>query len=546
MSESAASLRVLESLTEALAGDLTVRLFDREGALRAECGPGDDTRVDWTGEGLAVTTGPGRTAVQRLLGREGAAVVTFDVDQELAMLPFLDAFFQVLIEKEQVESDLESMNSGSLALLEEVSMFSETLPRLPTGRSVVEVAEMGLSALVMAASVKRALYVEYREVTEHCEVLIQVDMDESGRHARAAPYAGDPVLPPGESIVWLAVRGAGDAILSTVPENGHLGAPGSPESLAARELIAVPVTYGGDDKRVVLGVLLLMDKQPNAYSSSTELGSQQTKLATSIAAMLGSALGTRKVAELNNELAMANEIQLQILPEGAPQTPGYDLAGRCSNSGAVGGDYFDYLPMADGRTLVVVADVSGHNLASGMIMVGARATLRTLAAKEAQIEQMFDDLARSLYSDLTRTERFITAVGAALRPEDQNLELVNAGHNDSMVYRAATGDVERIPSDSTVLGFLPEPQHQARTTHLESGDVLLLYTDGVVEATNADDEMLGEERLVEVLQRAATGSASDILEAVFAAVESFSDPKTRGDDVTAVVVKAPSRPGSKP
>ncbi len=538
MAPTETSLAVLDALTAAFGGAISVQVFDTEGQLRRRGGPADEIRVERTAHGLAVAAPAGRTAVQRALGRLGwTAIVSFDTPREAALLPLLDRLFGMVRDKEQVEGDLDSIHSSSLALLEEVALVGDTLPQLPTGRSVVDVAEMGLRALVVAASVRRALFVEFHQATGRCEVLVQVGMDRIGRQAVPIPYAGERLLGAG-GLAWETVHGRGDAVLRNVPAGARLGAAGSPEFLAERQIIAVPVTYGGEDKRVVLGVLLVMDKCANAYSDSTELGSHETKLATALASMLGSVLGTRKVAELGNELQMANEIQQQILPPRPAAVPGYQLAGRCSNSGAVGGDYFDYLPMADDRTLVVVADVAGHDLASGMLMVGARSTLRALASKQSDLRQLFEDLAQSLYHDLTRTERFITAVGVVLRPGNPIVDLANAGHNDAIVVRARTGAIERLSSESPVLGFLPAPDHPVRRARLEEGDVLLLYTDGVVEAAAPSGEMLGEDRLAEVVRAAAPQSAASILAEVFAAVEAFAGTRERGDDVTAVAIKA--------
>jgi serine phosphatase RsbU (regulator of sigma subunit) len=140
------------------------------------------------------------------------------------------------------------------------------------------------------------------------------------------------------------------------------------------------VRFGDSQRTVELGVLLILDMRVNPYSSSLEFGSGETKLVIAVASMLGAVLGSRKVAESARSSRMAKVIQQQILPAEPGKVPGFEIAGRCMTSGAVGGDYFDYLLMADGRQMVVVADVSGHNLASGMLMVSARATLRILAA----------------------------------------------------------------------------------------------------------------------------------------------------------------------
>ena len=99
---------------------------------------------------------------------------------------------------------------------------------------------------------------------------------------------------------------------------------------------------------------------------------------------------------------MGQDMQQQILPSGAPDVAGYDLAGLCTTSAHVGGDYYDFLALPDGRTMIVIADVSGHNLPSGMMMVSARTTLRLLASRETGCREIFDELASSLFSDLIK------------------------------------------------------------------------------------------------------------------------------------------------
>lgn len=531
------STRLLSSLPAVAAGGVTVRLLDRRGRLQAQCGEPDETTFEVCEGRLEVTTPPERVSLHDMIGDGGYVLVTLPAERRADLQPFLELLLQVLSDMERIERDMESINSTSLALLEEVSLIGDTLPRLATGQSEAEIAEMGLRALVVAASVKRAMYLRYVPEMRQCEVVAHVVSLDGGWNAEPQPWNGDPTISEDEGLLWRAIHGNGAPVLETVPEGGRLGDPGRPESLARRQVIVVPVRYGSGDKPVTLGALVVMDKRANAYSNQVQLGSQETKMAAGVASMLGSVLGTRMVAELDSELRTATQIQTQILPERAPSIPGYEVEGLCKNSGAVGGDYFDFLPMASGRILAVVADVSGHNLASGMLMVSARATLRTLAAARDRGEEVFDAAARVLFEDLRRTERFITVAGVELAADSGAARIVNAGHNDTMVLRADTGCVERVPSQSPVMGFLPDPSHEAEVVCLQPGDALLLYTDGVTEVLSAQDEMFGEDRLAEVLRRVADGSAREILAEIFDAVEAWADKSLKGDDVTAVVIK---------
>ena len=135
-------------------------------------------------------------------------------------------------------------------------------------------------------------------------------------------------------------------------------------------------------------------------------------------------------------------------------------------------------------------------------------------------------------------ERFLTAAAVALRANGRTVDYVSAGHNDLMIYRAATQSVERYASEDVILGFLPAPTYTARQLELEPGDCVLLYTDGITEAVDQAEEMFGEERLAAQLAALASdSSAQQILDGLVAELDRFRDGQRQGDDVTAVVIR---------
>lgn len=478
--------------------------------------------------------GPGGAAVRAELPY-GALVA--DVPQELQAL--VGSLLLVLAERERLESDMESMNTSSLRLLEQVSMFGETLPRLSAGDDDAEIATLGVRACHRAAGVRQVVYLGYLPSKGCCEIVVHFAGD-GVRPATGEHEALDAVVHV-EGFLADVIAVEEGVVLRTVTD-GRLGERGSPEHLATRQVLGVPVTYGAGDKRVTLGALLLIDKAATYGRRDDEgeaqLGNEEGQIAESFAAMLGAVLGARKTAALGKELSMAQTIQRQILPEKPVVLGGFDVAARYDACGAVGGDYFDYVPMADGRTLVAVADVSGHNLASGMIMVSARAMLRTLASVHDDPAHVFNALAASMFADLTRTERFLTAAAVALRADDASIDYISAGHNDLMIYRAAHDCVESVASDSTILGFVTEPDYVSRRFRLEPGDCLLLFTDGITEATDPDGTMFGEERLSAVFAQLATNrSAKRIVDGIVEELESFRGGHVGTDDVTAVVIR---------
>ncbi|MFK7740996.1 MAG: PP2C family protein-serine/threonine phosphatase [Planctomycetota bacterium] len=510
--DSAALLQAIPRLFEGVA----VQLVDDAGATTETFGSSsavvDEVRVRVPGGALV------------------AAVPAIDTAVEL-----IRSLLSAVADREQLEGDMESMNMSALRLLERVSMMGETLPRLSTGGDETEIAALGVQACHRAAGVRHVFYLAGSPDKDFAEVLVY----ESG-----GASCGD--LDPTQPMTGLLAEifSAENVVLRSAPEGGRLGDPGSIEHLAEHQVLGAPVTYGSGDKRVTLGALVLIDseghfaREEDGDSEQAELGNEEGEIAESFAAMLGAVLGARKVAELGKELSMAQTIQQQILPERPVVLEGFDVAATYFACGAVGGDYFDYVPLADGRTMAVVADVSGHNLASGMIMVGARAMLRTLASVHDDLAQVFSQVAARMHQDLTRTERFLTAAAVALQPNGRTVDYVSAGHNDLMVYRRKKDRVDRIESEDVILGFLPNPDYAVRQLELEPGDCILIYTDGIPEAVNPAGEMFDESRLAALFsQLAANQPAQRILDGIMSELDQYRGGQVSTDDITAVVVR---------
>jgi len=439
-------------------------------------------------------------------------------------------------ERRQLQRDLEEIDPTSVKVLEEASIWDE-LRQLQKGKTEREVAEIGVRALVTRAGVRRGLFVRWSTELGQCQSLVHVTMDRPGSLPRTVPLPQPVTFVPGFGLVARALYGSGAAVRAAAE---GLREVDGPERLAQRELLALPVRFGEEADAHTLGVLLVMDGFTTQAEGSPEREAElehETKLTDAMALMLGSVLGARQVAEQGKELETAQEIHRQIQTASTVAVPGFDIAGCNRACGTVGGDYFDFVAMPDGRTLAAVMDVSGHNLASGMLMVSARMSLRVLAGSLASPAAIVSKLGEALHEDLTRTERFISSVVVALAPDSPDVEVVNAGHLDTLVRRA-DGSIEAWASDDVVLGFVAGVRYQGRSLTLRPGDLLLLYTDGLVEATDTGETMFGTERLTEVLRAQGTGSANDAVAAILQAVDTFRGSAQRSDDVTLVAIRA--------
>lgn len=235
------------------------------------------------------------------------------------------------------------------------------------------------------------------------------------------------------------------------------------------------------------------------------------------------------------KLRVARDVQLGLLPKVGPTVSGFDLAGLSFPAEAVGGDYYDYLPMSDGCMGIVVADVSGHEIGGSILMAQTRAYLRALAQTRADVSSMLTRLNRFLIEDV-QNKWFVTLFFARLNAKDKTFSYAAAGHAAYLCL--ADGKVETLAATSTPLGLVESDKiHFAPDRALNEGDILLMLTDGIPEARSAAGEYFGMDRVTEVVARRRDRPASEIVNAIIAAVQNFSGRTAQLDDITVVAVK---------
>jgi sigma-B regulation protein RsbU (phosphoserine phosphatase) len=253
----------------------------------------------------------------------------------------------------------------------------------------------------------------------------------------------------------------------------------------------------------------------------------------------------REAAEqerMRQELAVAERIQASFLPERCPALPGWELAAIWRSARQVGGDFYDFiaLPPATGtsgeRLGLVIADVADKGVPAALFMALSRTLVRVVAIDgrppAAAIARANDLIVADAPSDL-----FVTLFYAILEPESGEITYVNAGHVPPLVVRAAEGTVEELRLSAMALGVLPGIEIEERTARLDPGDALILYTDGIVEASDREWRMFGWERLREVARAHRTEPAEELAGAIDDAVDRFAGDAPQFDDFTLVVVK---------
>lgn len=312
--------------------------------------------------------------------------------------------------------------------------------------------------------------------------------------------------------------------------------------LKLRAVMCVPLVASEDPQgKAERGVLYVDSKAATREYSQKDLSlfaalSQYIRIALQNARLH---IDSVEKARLEQSLAIAAQIQRDLMAEQPRDVAGYDIHGWYRPAEGTTGDFYDFVKMRGGRHGVFVGDVSGHGIGPALIMAEAKSALRQglklLDDPAAIVRSVCEDLGPRMEDNL-----FLTLFVAVLAP-DGTVKTLNAGHTPPLVWRAATRTVESIPGHAPALGFVDDfPYEEGPQHRLEPGDLLVFLTDGLVEArsTRDPDVLFGEERMQECLARhAAKGlDARALVEAMIAEVLTFAGDK-REDDMTLLVVR---------
>ncbi|PLX96655.1 MAG: hypothetical protein C0622_14395 [Desulfuromonas sp.] len=240
-----------------------------------------------------------------------------------------------------------------------------------------------------------------------------------------------------------------------------------------------------------------------------------------------------------HSLALAKEIQQQLLPRSAPECSGFDLAGRSLYCDETGGDYYDFIPLggSDERHLALaVGDVSGHGIGPALVMAAARGILRTLADRFAKDPtRLLHDLNQHLCRDITETH-FMTMFYGILKPNRAELSWLSAGH--APIFHLERGEVKLYESSGIPLGIMDDCAYEdPQTIRFSSGDLLLIATDGVWETENSTGDMFGTDKVSTLLQQNADLSAASLSDKIIATLVDFRGAAPQTDDITLLVIK---------
>ena len=244
---------------------------------------------------------------------------------------------------------------------------------------------------------------------------------------------------------------------------------------------------------------------------------------------------------LESDLANARNVQRSLLPQRMPEIPNYSLAMRSDTCYEVGGDYLDIVPPTEpgAPTTIVVADVAGKGLASALVTTSFRSAFRAMVNAGLPLLEIATRMNLLHYGEGEESRRrYVTAIFLQLDPRTDSMLVVNCGHNPAFLISTEAGGqplVQKIEASGTPIGLLPFSTYSAQKYALPPGTRLLLYTDGLTEVFRGEEEF-GEERLLATFRESSAAGSGEVLEALWAALDNFSDGQEQSDDMTAMVL----------
>jgi len=308
-------------------------------------------------------------------------------------------------------------------------------------------------------------------------------------------------------------------------------------------------------KQNLLGIISLGEKRSEAPYSSTDVRllksvASQTALALSNAELTSAiAVEISRREKLNREIEIAREVQERLFPQHLPEIAGLDYFGRCRTALGVGGDYYDFLALPDGKLGVALGDVSGKGIAAALTMASLQASLRADAMRAGNDIAGLITRVNSMLYDASTEDRYATLFYAQYDPATHRLSYVNAGHCPPIYVSSGTNNglkndpqnskVDRLDkAGGTVVGLLPECTYEQAEVCLTPGDLLVIYTDGFSEAMNPHLEEWGENRLISAITTCKGLPAKDSITRIIQAADAFVCGAPQSDDMTLVILRA--------
>jgi len=424
-------------------------------------------------------------STRRVLGRLRLAEAGAQIAAQLERYERITAFSRHLN-----TLDMERLRE-KMSLLPDVLSVSEVAVMVRESGDVYEpfYVSPGLSDQDLAASL---LFASLAEETQRRRGVI------SGFEPEYAGPFGEPLIAMGASPYWLSVP--------LQIEDHFLGAVilwGSSNRL-----------YTEDERNVVLRVC--------------------NHIASALQNCLEHKHVERLQRRLDEELQGVGRVQKALLPSGLPKVPGVDVWAYYRPSGRASGDYYEVMKVTDDLLAIMVADVAGHGAPAAVVMAMTKTAFKLFVKEKVPMVTALGKF-NDFLCEVLSPDRFVTAFSARLDAATRRLEYVSAGHCPAIIHRADTGECELLEVRDIVLGVVPNRQFESSVVQVRQGDRLIIYTDGITEAIDADRETFGLQRLIDAIKASSGASAKGLTEAIVGRLNEFLGEGRPEDDITLLV-----------
>jgi sigma-B regulation protein RsbU (phosphoserine phosphatase) len=457
--------------------------------------------------------------------------ISFDSEQQVVerLTSATKLIGHVLTDQINKEDELNSLSTELLDRYEELTLLYDLSQELGVLFDIQMICDIALERAMEVVKAEKAYVALMDDDGEHLTVVAARNIE---------GFIGWKI-PAGQGISGrVAALGKQVVLNAREPKSSDSGK----NWLLLDAILSVPIILpskeaSGADQ--VLGVITMAGKPPGEMFTAGD-----AKLATTIMIQVAVAIynsrlvqALQEVNRVQQQMEIAARIQQSLLPKHPPQLPGIALAGQCLPAANVGGDYYDLLTDDDGRLILLVADASGHSVGSALMMAMARSILRHEISLGNSLDKVLTNTNRVMLNDLIEAEMFITLFCARYDPNTRKLTFVNGGHNPPMLQRAAEGQIIELNSEGIILGLLDDVTYEEESIALNTGDILVLYTDGVTEARNPAKEQFGEEKLQKLLSKHRSLSPDELKEEIYKAIRKHTKDIEQQDDITLLILK---------
>lgn len=451
-----------------------------------------------------------------------------------------------------VEFDLNALSEfvAALSISEHSRVFlfmpDQTLLAHPNERNLAAQGVKGTGALLTLADTGDPLVDAFRQHLRPEHLLGGIAGKEQDdfhffqfRHDGVGYLASTTVFPIGDGQSWVVGAVAPEAdFLAAVWRTRWLALAAAAGALCLAVVLAAALARRvSRPVHALIGFMRRVGDGDLESKASFDGSREFRELSAALNRMIGD---LRDRLRLRHSLDVAMDVQQQLLPRRPPVVAGFDIAGHSTYCDETGGDYYDFLVVDEpvrGNVLVALGDVMGHGVAAALVMAGARAVLRDRADATGSLAELMSRLNRMIAVDLEGS-RFMTMHLGIINVQQKIYRWASAGHDSPIIYDPATRSFEEPEGGSMPLGIMDSTDYEEQAFGpLKPGQILVLGTDGVWEMPNPAGERFGKERLRDVIQAVADGSAEQIAKAIRAALTAFRGQEKSIDDVTFVILK---------